>query len=239
MNSLASLPPNATAYQVVLHIVTQVLRPNWEVTFAHFNTTPRGSDQDVRRAPPTDLASRMSWGGLVEEARTGDIEALIDRLLAHTQEVEAAGQQSVRVSDVPAWLDGVRPEFSPENDASLLFCSRVFLRRWNGVEVKHIPMMDFRCEPSDRNLQLVVSSMRKLGQNRGVILESGRSYHYYGFELLDDIAWRCIMHRALLLTPFVDPRYIGHRLLAGTARLRVTASRGKPTVPRCVAELNE
>ncbi len=107
------------------------------------------------------------------------------------------------------------------------------------TRVKHIPMMDFRCEPSSRNLKLVVEAMRRVGQQDGVVLESGRSYHYYGFNLLDEAGWLDFMYRNLLLTPFVDARYIGHRLLAGIARLRITASRGKPTVPHRVASLRE
>src|SRR5207237_220139 len=103
--------------------------------------------------------------------------------------------------------------------------------------VKHIPMMDFRCEPSVRGQQIVLSSMKRLGQRAGLVLESGQSYHYYGFDLMDECEWRDFMYRALLLTPFVDARYVGHRLLAGRARLRISATRSKPAVPRVVAHL--
>lgn len=57
--------------------------------------------------------------------------------------------------------------------------------------------------------------------------ESGRSFHGYGETLLSEIEWVQFMGLLLLanqpkLEPTVDPRWIGHRLLAGYAALRWT-----------------
>lgn len=57
--------------------------------------------------------------------------------------------------------------------------------------------------------------------------ESGRSFHGYGETLLSEAEWVKFMGLLLLvnqpkLEPTVDPRWIGHRLLAGYASLRWT-----------------
>lgn len=56
---------------------------------------------------------------------------------------------------------------------------------------------------------------------------SGRSFHGYGSALLTESEWYKFMGILLLanqpnLEPTVDPRWIGHRLLAGYAALRWT-----------------
>lgn len=56
---------------------------------------------------------------------------------------------------------------------------------------------------------------------------SGRSFHGYGADLLTETEWHKFMGMLLLanqpnLEPTVDPRWIGHRLLAGYAALRWT-----------------
>lgn len=69
--------------------------------------------------------------------------------------------------------------------------------------------------------------------------ESGRSFHGYGDSLLDEREWVKFMGLLLLanqprLEPTVDPRWIGHRLLAGYSSLRWTKNtthyRGVPTI---------
>ncbi len=223
---------HANAVQVVDHIARHVLGPGWVVTFGHFNTSrvrPRPA------VPSDDPAWKMGWGGLFEEAQTGDHEAMLRRIITHTESVEADGREPVASERVEDWLSDKLSQLQATPNVSLLVCSRVVRRRDQAV--RHIPMMDFRLTPSDRSLALVTNAMRMLGQADGVILESGQSYHYYGFHLLEEAEWLDFMYRSLLLTPFSDPRYIGHRLLAGTARLRVTATAGKPHVPCVVASL--
>lgn len=67
--------------------------------------------------------------------------------------------------------------------------------------------------------------------------DSGRSFHGYGETLLSETEWSKFMGLLLLanqpkLEPTVDPRWIGHRLLAGYASLRWTKNtqhyRGAP-----------
>jgi hypothetical protein len=101
----------------------------------------------------------------------------------------------------------------------------------------HIPMIDFRCSPSPRSLEAVREALQAVGEARGVLLASGRSYHYYGLRLATDDEWRVFLARCLLLAPLVDVRYVAHRLIDGFSRLRITAAVRKPVVPRVVAVL--
>lgn len=57
--------------------------------------------------------------------------------------------------------------------------------------------------------------------------KSGRSYHGYGRFLMDQRDWSVQMGKLLLVNqagvpPTVDPRWVGHRLIAGYAALRWT-----------------
>ena len=114
------------------------------------------------------------------------------------------------------------------NDTVLALCSKCKLRDGS---IGHIPMMDFRCLPSPENLDRVKAILKGLGQRNGAIVESGRSYHFYGFELLDQNEWIRFLAQCLLLHPFTDSRYIAHRLIGGTCALRITATKLKPKVP--------
>lgn len=65
---------------------------------------------------------------------------------------------------------------------------------------------------------------------------SGRSFHGYGEDLLIERDWIKFMGLLLLanrprLEPTVDPRWIGHRLLAGYAALRWTRNTSHYLVP--------
>lgn len=100
----------------------------------------------------------------------------------------------------------------------------------DGVEA-HLPLMDFRMVPRAGDLGNVVAAVRAVGQRYGVVLKSGRSYHYYGFEPLSKSDWLNFCSRCLLLSPLTDSRYIAHRMLAGAAALRLTASVSKPYTP--------
>ncbi len=106
--------------------------------------------------------------------------------------------------------------------------------RFPDGEVLHLQLMDFRVEPSAEALAGLVAAIQKAVPSGGLILESGRSYHFYGSELLAASGWIAFMARCLLLSPLTDPRYIAHRLLAGFGVLRLTASTRKPMVPRVV-----
>ena len=98
-------------------------------------------------------------------------------------------------------------------------------------------MVDLICAPSAMNLDVVARLLREIRQGQGFLLESGRSYHYYGIDLLSDEEWRVFLGKCLLMFGYVDDRYIGHQLVDGHCVLRLSAGTLKTGVPRVVAEL--
>lgn len=113
----------------------------------------------------------------------------------------------------------------------------------------HIPMMDFRLSRSPQNVSLLRERLNKItNEKEGYILESDKSYHYYGMRLIrTQNEWLEFMANCLLTSVFqgegkpfleiADSRYIGHRLLEGGCALRISAKGGKAIVPTVVALL--
>ena len=96
----------------------------------------------------------------------------------------------------------------------------------------HIPMIDFRGDPDEAHLVRVTEGLEAISQTIGVILNSGRSFHFYGFGLLKDAEWIRFMGESLLIAPLADPRYVAHRLIEGVGALRISKSAAKPKVPQ-------
>jgi hypothetical protein len=120
------------------------------------------------------------------------------------------------------------------NNKLLGVVSRVLLI---GGGTAHIPMMDFMCIPSARNLEVLVHLLRDLRQGRGCLLDSGGSYHYYGFQLLTEEEWKVFLGKCLLISGYTDDRYIGHQLVDGYCVLRLSSGKSKASIPTVVAEL--
>jgi hypothetical protein len=125
-----------------------------------------------------------------------------------------------------AALEEINKQVSCEE--GLVLCSKVILS--NG-DVRHIPMMDFRCPPSPSNAGAIALLLPKTGQKEGILVESGHSYHLYGTNLLTADEWTRFMAICLLLSPVTDPRYIAHRLTDGECRLKISSlDRTRPMV---------
>ena len=149
--------------------------------------------------------------------RQGTIhERFIESALAHDaapdeQEITLPSGQitAERISDI---ISRLPPGYG------LAACSRVMLASsW----AAHIPMLDFRCPCSEENAKAIEKMLTLAGCHEGVLVESGRSYHFYGTSLLSEARWIEFMGRALLFAPIVDSRFIGHRLADGQCRLKV------------------
>ena len=142
---------------------------------------------------------------------------------------DASGRKlsEVRRGDVTAVRELVRETLDGSN-AALGIVSKV--RTVNGLTM-HIPMMDLRIEVSEANQAEVVEILRTISPGRGVLLASGDSYHFYSIDLLSEREWVTFMGRSLLLSPWVDERYIAHRLIDGFSVLRLTTTQSKPSVP--------
>lgn len=106
---------------------------------------------------------------------------------------------------------------------NLALHSNVFF--YNGF-VAHIPMIDMAA----RAVGVIGKVLNVLPVNLTENMQwfsSGRSFHGYGINLLTRDEWIEFMGRLLLANqpqqhPVVDPRWVGHRLIAGYSALRWT-----------------
>ena len=100
--------------------------------------------------------------------------------------------------------------------------------------VAHLPMIDFKCAPTDQNIELAKDAFAKIGQTDGVLLNSGNSFHYYGQTLMNEKEWREFLGHCLLLADFIDTRYVGHALINNECRLRLSTAPLNPFIPTVV-----
>lgn len=99
----------------------------------------------------------------------------------------------------------------------------------------HVPMLDFHCPESPQNLDLVKAALRLLDIGVGYIIASGKSYHFYGRNLVNDEQRVQFLARALLLSPIVDRTWIAHQLIEGACGLRVSARSKAGSRPQVIA----
>ena len=132
------------------------------------------------------------------------------------------------ISEVPIEQLGIAFEGTPASGEVRALCSRVLLR--DGT-VAQLPLLDFRCAVSPANQEAIALAMKSMGQHRGALLESGRSYHFYGYDPLEPGEWVRFMSRAILLAPLIDVRYLAHCLIEGLACLRVDTHSTHPAEP--------
>jgi hypothetical protein len=89
---------------------------------------------------------------------------------------------------------------------------------------KHISMMNFH--PEDKVIsqkEIIIAIKHISGNQNGVLLDSGRFFHYYGNFLINEKEWIKLMVSFLMPCIFVSPRYIGYVLHRGYCTLRLTA----------------
>lgn len=100
----------------------------------------------------------------------------------------------------------------------------------------HIPMLDFHSAFSDHATELVTDVIRTLNLT-GVLLSSGKSYHFYGDQPVTPTRLSELLAKALLFGPIVDRTWIAHQLIEGRCALRISTRAdygGPPTVVKAV-----
>lgn len=158
-------------------------------------------------------------------------ERALDALLSQDDADEGAREFRIDAHRLAA--DSVQTILSETpTDKALGLSSLCALKRGGFA---HLPLVDFCLAATPDNQQVMIAAARRLGLKHAAVLESGRSYHVYGFDLMTEPEWARFLARALLLTPIVDVRYIAHRLLARRSVLRINSSVAKPEVPLVVA----
>lgn len=164
---------------------------------------------------------------LIAALATNENEMFIREAAKHDPNNEANERFELSVNDLLEGALQKRIE-ALSKDEVVALCSTCTLVDGS---IRHIPMMDYRILPDSKSLFVVKEALNAINQTNGVILKSGRSYHFYGFDLLPQDDWIRFLARSLLLAPLTDSRYIAHRLLEGAGSLRVTSCKAKPDVP--------
>jgi hypothetical protein len=100
----------------------------------------------------------------------------------------------------------------------------------------HVPMLDFRIPSSERTLSTAKAVVNELNVE-GWLLDSGRSFHFYGVSRLSDSGLTDFLARSLFFTPIIDYRWIAHQLVEGACALRLSSGSDIQRVPRLVAEV--
>ncbi|MDS0133607.1 MULTISPECIES: hypothetical protein [unclassified Amycolatopsis] len=155
-------------------------------------------------------------------------EKVLDSATFH---VETSTQKKVEIatsSDLVKEIDATIALLPA--DYSLMVSSKVLTVE---DEYKHVPMLDFRLKSTHSNHSVVSNVVRRLGLP-GVVLDSGRSYHFYGASLITDTELTQFLAKALLFTPLVDYRWIAHQLLEGACALRVSPGGAEQITPRVI-----
>lgn len=154
------------------------------------------------------------------------------------QEARFHNQPPVRSSAIPrdAWCQESVDRFMDNRggDSICVLSSRV---RMSSGQHRHIPMLDFHSPSNRENEALARRVVEHLWLKGGFLLESGKSYHFYGKGLLYKNELAKFLGRALLFSPIVDRAWIAHQLIEGACGLRITAKPDGYFIPRVVAEL--
>jgi hypothetical protein len=152
----------------------------------------------------------------------------ITNMLRHDPN-ESSRLISVEASDLEKWLLNTLNKI--EEDEAIGWVSLCISAN---NTICHLPMMDFSCDISFQNLSFIKKAMEFIGEKKGVFVNSGNSYHYYGYSIIPPPQWHHFMAQCILLAPFTDVRYIAHRLLSGYCILRISGSRLKQKIPEII-----
>jgi hypothetical protein len=89
----------------------------------------------------------------------------------------------------------------------------------------HIPMLDLKLRSKRSNDALARECVSALGV-RGVLLDSGRSYHFIGTELVSSEEMLDLLAKFILLHPISDKAWAVHQILERSASLRINEKNG-------------
>lgn len=98
----------------------------------------------------------------------------------------------------------------------------------------HIPLLDFHIPPSVANQQMCLKILMHLNL-KGYLLDSGKSYHFIGNELVDFESLQIILFNSLLFSPIIDKSWIAHQLIQKYCCLRVSQKYGR--LPCLISEI--
>lgn len=139
------------------------------------------------------------------------------------------GFKLAEIPELPNFLKII--ESVPDGEQSLV---GIFSQVFTKTSLRHIPMMDFSNSIVNQyGTDRVKEVMETLGQKSGVILKSGRCYHFYGFLPASHSEWLSIMENGPKFNE-IGPNYPKHQIADGGCTLRVSINSYKPNLPQVV-----
>lgn len=122
-----------------------------------------------------------------------------------------------------------RTFFTGRSDNLWALNSKVILR--DGASL-HIPLLDFKIASQRRSDGLVKECVEALGL-RGFLMDSGKSYHFIGLDLVGESEMLNLLAKFILLHPISDKAWAAHQILERSASLRITKKNTKEPILVC------
>lgn len=98
----------------------------------------------------------------------------------------------------------------------------------------HIPLLDFKLPSKNNNDKLAIDTVKALGLC-GYLLDSGKSYHFIGNQILSENELIDLLAKFILLDPISDKAWASHQLIERSASVRI--SKRNNLAPKLIAEM--
>lgn len=115
--------------------------------------------------------------------------------------------------------------------ANVALGSKVIL---DNDEERHLGLLDFHCDISDNNTDIVNRVCRVLMPAGFVVVDSGDSYHACSIALQTLGERTRMLGKALLVSPIVDAQYIAHQLQQSSSSIRISRGGKAKSLPKVV-----
>jgi hypothetical protein len=152
-------------------------------------------------------------------------DELFKEILFHNGSIK---KKAINRSDIEDLKDIV------DKESSSMFTINSLVRCEENKKM-HIPMIDFHIPMSKNNLEITKEVILSMNQS-GFILESGKSYHFFGNNLLTNSELEKFLYHVLLFSPITDKNWIAHQLIEKSCNLRFNKKNGY--LPKLVAIIN-
>lgn len=213
--------------------LSTVMRPK-KTTLMTGMQAPEAFETVIRKHPQIDTVTLVRYKDKLRLPERTTVKAADDPATFITEAAvhdnKADQEESVPATDLGNAFWKQRFE-SLGDEFVLAASSKVKLK--DGT-LAHLPMIDFKCAPTQQNVDMAYDAFKKIGRTDGVLLNSGNSFHYYGETLMNETEWRAFLGHCLLLSDFIDTRYVGHALINNDCRLRLSTTPLNPFIPTVV-----
>lgn len=207
-----------------LDVLDEVISLNPEIsTFHFFQFNPSAKIQE-RLINPTEAERDLINSAIQKKGKSGlpFWEALLSTVLENGSWSKSLLAATLLHQPNPELIkvdkDIVRQYFL-ENAGSEIACNSTVTLSTG--ETAHIPLLDFKAPYSSRNCMLVSDCVRQLGL-KGLVINSGRSFHFWGGDLVTKEGLLALLGRFSLLHPISDKSWAAHQIMEGSASLRIT-----------------